>query len=741
MNLVKWFRKNNKKIMAVVVIVLMVGFIGGSALSYLLDPGQGDNAAIGYYGNHKLRIYDREAARQELEILQNVGIARALQSSYGGLLLSQLLFPSERVSGDLAATAQRAAQQSGYRVSNRQLAGIFDDRSDFSPEILWILLRTEAQAAGIYCNTEEARLTLSGLLDARNGGPGYAAGMQNLVNRYRMPEEGVLRIFGKLVAVIEYSDYICSNENMTTAEIRHLVRNEGEGLDTVFVQFQASDFVDKQMNPSESDMQAQFDKYKDAVAGQVSESNPFGFGYKLPDRIQAEYIVVKLDDVQTIIKKPTQQEAETFYQQNRPSLFTRQIPVDPNNPKSETKPQVQSYSEVADSILTQLTQEKVAARAEQILTEARDLADVKLPAVGSDVNEPNATTLKPLAGNYEEIAQKLTEKHKIPVFSGRTGLVTAADVQGDKHLGRLRVMSALGTSSVSAGQVLFSVHELGDQAVVLLSSPVAKIYRTIGPLRDASMSTTSVMAVARVINVEKAAVPANLNVSYSTKTVTLGNASKEDANSVHSVKEQVTKDLRLLAAWDKAKAKAQEFVELSVKDANDGWNKAVTKFNDLYGKQLKKDPNDPNVFRTDRRNGLPRTSEAQLEIYAAQLANSPNGQSVLNRIRTQQLFTDRLYSMVPADANKAPNMPAVMEFKPDQSFYAIKNVTVQRVNQEQFQQMKNTLAFRSENTETQSLITVHYDPQNIVKRMKFKYAEEGSNRRVAAPPAAPEDEF
>ena len=37
MSLVKWFRKNNTKIMAVVVIVLMVGFIGGSALTSLLQ--------------------------------------------------------------------------------------------------------------------------------------------------------------------------------------------------------------------------------------------------------------------------------------------------------------------------------------------------------------------------------------------------------------------------------------------------------------------------------------------------------------------------------------------------------------------------------------------------------------------------------------------------------------------------------------------------------------------------------
>jgi hypothetical protein len=736
MNLVKWLRKNNKKIMAVVVIVLMVGFIGGSALSYLLNPGKGDKAALGYYGNHKVRIYDREVARQELEILQSIGVPRALQNSYAGLLLSQLLFPSERISGDLAATAQRAVQQNAYRVSNRQLADIFNERSSFSPEILWILLRDEALAAGMHAGIEEARSNLSSMLDPKNGGPGYARGMQNLVNRYRIPEDEVLRAFGKLMAVFEYGDYICANENMTTAQLRHLVSAEGEGLDAEFVQFKASDFVDKQMVPSESDMQAQFEKYKAMLAGQVSEANPFGFGYKLPDRIQAEYIVVKLDDIQTIVKKPTRQEAETYYQQNRETQFTTQVPTDPNNPKSPTKQQVQSYSEVADSILKQLAQEKVAAKAEQILTEARDLADVRLPASSSDTNEPNATTLKPLAGNYGEIAQKLSEKYKISVLSGRTGFVTAADIQSDKQFGRLRLASGAGASSISASQALFSVSDLGDRAIVLLSSPATKMYRTIGPLRDAGM--TGVMAVARVINVEKAAEPANLNVAYSITTMTLSNTSKEDANSVYSVKDQVSKDLKVLAAWDKTKAKAQELVELSSKE---GWGKAVTKFNDLYGKDLKKDPNDPNVFRVDRRNGVQRITEAQAEVYTAQLSNSPNGRLVLNRMQTQKLLAERLFSLVPADANTAPKMPAVMEFKPDQSFYALKTVTVQRVNQQQFQEMKNTVAFRNESTETQSLMTVHYDPQNIVKRMKFKYAEEGANRRVAAPPISPEDEF
>jgi hypothetical protein len=168
----------------------------------------------------------------------------------------------------------------------------------------------------------------------------------------------------------------------------------------------------------------------------------------------------------------------------------------------------------------------------------------------------------------------------------------------------------------------------------------------------------------------------------------------------------------------------------------------VTKFNDLYGKQIKAEPNDPNVFRADRRNGVQHIPEAQVEVYTAQLANSPNAQSVMDRIQVEKWLADRLYSLVPADANTAPKMPAVMEFKPDRSFYALKIVTVRRLNQQQFQDTKNSMAYRDAHVETQSLAMVHFDPQNIVKRMAFKYAPEASpHRTTSSSPISPEDEF
>ena len=71
MNLVKWFRRNNKKVMAVVVIVIMIGFIGGTALTQLLQRNTGMSDVVAYLGDGtKVRRSDLVTARWELEVLQ-----------------------------------------------------------------------------------------------------------------------------------------------------------------------------------------------------------------------------------------------------------------------------------------------------------------------------------------------------------------------------------------------------------------------------------------------------------------------------------------------------------------------------------------------------------------------------------------------------------------------------------------------------------------------------------------------
>ena len=91
MNLVKWFRKNNKKVMAVVVIVILFGFIGGGTfLQYLSRRATGLHRTVAYFAdNREVTRYDLTMAQEQLRILRMVG-ADALLRNIGVPLFKPL---------------------------------------------------------------------------------------------------------------------------------------------------------------------------------------------------------------------------------------------------------------------------------------------------------------------------------------------------------------------------------------------------------------------------------------------------------------------------------------------------------------------------------------------------------------------------------------------------------------------------------------------------------------------------
>ena len=156
-------------------------------------------------------------------------------------------------------------------------------------------------------------------------GQTYATVMQGMVNQYGRPESYILATFGKVLAVLQYAETICSVQAVTDAEVRHLASYENETMNAECVQMKAAYFADKSVTPSEAELTAQFNRYKSVLPGDANEINPYGFGYKLPDRLQLEYIAVKLADVSSIVPTPAQEEIETFYRDNRTRLFTEQV--------------------------------------------------------------------------------------------------------------------------------------------------------------------------------------------------------------------------------------------------------------------------------------------------------------------------------------------------------------------------------------------------------------------------------
>jgi len=730
MNIVKWMRKNNTKIMAIVVVALMFVFIGGE---YIQQFGRRrtQRQTVGYFlDNRKITNYEIAVAQQELETLKILRADDLLRAQdLGGIFLSELLFSQRRAPPELLNHIRQLIRKSEYRVSDKQIGDIYSH--SMSNNIYWLLLRNEAQQAGIRIPNEDAGNILAQTIPKLFNGQSYSQFIGILVRGHGIAEEQVLEAFSKLLAVLQYAQVLCSNENVTTAQITHIASWENETIDAEFVKFDSAVFAAPALASQEAAGGEHFNKFKQFLPGTIQEQNPYGFGYKSPDRARLEYIALKLDDVAATVAPPTQEETEEYYQRNRDQLFTEEVRSDPNDPNSPLVKLTKSYAQVANTISRQLLQDKINSKAERILQEAKTITEVSWKDADAQKAAFTAEQLKQMAGDYKAAARQLAEKHKIKIYTGQTGLLAAADMQTNKNLASLYIQQGAGYNPVRLIQMVFAVNEL-EGSLGPLDAPRPKLYENIGPaidllsrmLKPTAGSSGQIMALVRVIQAVKASEPQGIDQTFSIKTLDLEpepNAADPNNTKIYSVKEKVTKDLNKLAAMDTAKSKAEEFIGLATKD---GWDSALGKFNELY--PPKAEP-EPNTFTLENLTGLRRLSGEVLRTLAVQGSGSPVADIIVNERKKQAEFVAQLYSLVPPDSNTPAKLPVIMEFKPDMSFYCLKNLTVNRLYQEDFEKIKARRLFREDYAQAQSLVAVHFNPENILKRMNFRRVSEDEN--------------
>jgi hypothetical protein len=537
---------------------------------------------------------------------------------------------------------------------------------------------------------------------------------------------------------MQYSSIVCSNEDLTTRQMMQMASNEEERMSVEFVKFDSAVFAEQTEAPSQEKIAENFNKYKAIAPGTVSDENPYGFGYKLPNRVQLEYIAVKLDEVKTIVKRPTQDEMGSYYSRNKQQLYTSQVPSDPNDPNSPTIPKTKSFVEVASSIYQQLLKDKINSTATNILQEARTLTEAEMEDLKIESAEVTTAQLKEKAGDYKTTAAQLSEKYKIKVYTGQTGLLSPIDIQSNEQMGTLFVQG-YGQNPVMLNKIVFAVDELGVSELGPFDVPKPRMFENIGPVKDMmsmyGKETGGIMAIMRVIDAEKAGEPESVDVAYSTRSLMLDPNEGDSDEDIYSVKEKVTEDLKKLAALETTKAKAEELIALAQKE---NWTNAINKFEELYGKLQQRDPNDPNVFRLQKYPGMRRMLEANLETLALQGQGDPMTPFYLNESRINKRFIDKLYSFIPPDKNRAESLPVVMEFKPDMSYYVVKDLSIKRLYQEDYDKSKATLIFREEYIESQSLAAIHFNPENILKRMNFRAAGAEEETADANEPAESE---
>jgi len=114
-------------------------------------------------------------------------------------------------------------------------------------------------------------------------------------------------------------------------------------------------------------------------------------------------------------------------------------------------------------------------------------------------------------------------------------------------------------------------------------------------------------------------------------------------------------------------------------------------------------------------------------------------QFVINESAKQAQFIDKLYSLVPQDSNTVDSVPLIMEFKPDLGFYVIKNISVKRLTQPEYERVRAQRLYIEDNVQTQSLSAIYLNPENILKRVDFRFAKKREETTDANTPAESEE--
>jgi hypothetical protein len=78
-------------------------------------------------------------------------------------------------------------------------------------------------------------------------------------------------------------------------------------------------------------------------------------------------------------------------------------------------------------------------------------------------------------------------------------------------------------------------------------------------------------------------------------------------------------------------------------------------------------------------------------------------------------------------------LPTVLDFKPNLSVYCIKDLSVKRINTSEYERLKAQAALREDFAQSQVMAAVFFNPENIAKRMNFRWTKK------EAMPVAPED--
>lgn len=500
--MIKFFRKHNNKMLMIFMSLLLVVWLGAEALQALFSPDPGATVAA-TTASGEIRQADMSRVNRLDQLLTRLGI-------------------------DI--------QRPGGGVSQAEQVTNYD----------WIMLSREAKRAGFATRPDEAANFLNSM--------GWDANfLHQVANNEGITLERLYAGVAEFIDVRKAIERIAQGAMLSEAEIRAKARDQYEQVTAAMATFKASAFVDPEATFTDSQIQEQFEKYRDQQAG-----TGLNFGYFMPPKVKIQYCKIDFEAVLANLQADEQKlyrEARAYWKANSETPeFQRPVGGAELPPGLGADSPYYTWDEAKSKAIESARQLEVEQKADRIAEGILQLAmDPWLDAAEGDDRYrklPAGVDDPEVYERYaaEAVGEGSTEK---VVTVATTDWRSAKELPEAPGIGAATIPSAQGAmtgiASVAFGvQGLVEIPEDTTERMDVLTQH--ETYRAI--LRD----TDKNRYVFRVVGVQKAHAP----------------------ESVDEVKEQVIADLRTAQAFEVAKVKGQELAQEAKKfGLENAWSSAT----------------------------------------------------------------------------------------------------------------------------------------------------------------------
>jgi hypothetical protein len=344
-----WMRRNNKKLLAVFTVGLMIAF------AFTPQWGRGQQDAAYTVGE----INGRRVMQQDI--------------AYPGYLWDFLTSSIFILSPNNPQPVPLAIMLTGEPQSGEQLAGQLREN-----HVMLYLLVDEARRMGITVSQSEidefARSVAVRVDDAKGA---RLVDLPNLANteagdRAQQALQQFILIqksFMRAASVVKISQPILDQEQALSLQ----------NVKLSAIEFPAADFKAQVPTPTKEQLEKQFNQFADQLPQIDPMRNPAGYGYRYSNRVKLQYVEVPAEEVRDVIRKSKSDydwevEAQKYYRKNQAEFPTTQpdkLAAKPFDlaPASQpsTQPTTKPFVDVKDEIVAKLIAPEASKLKDQIV--------------------------------------------------------------------------------------------------------------------------------------------------------------------------------------------------------------------------------------------------------------------------------------------------------------------------------------------------------------------------------------